>query len=79
MDLDQHAGSPQEPEAVPTWAKETTDLADERLGGTILFATDEWFARAESLLDPSPATFDINAYCEFSRPPLARSRSCSLS
>jgi allantoicase len=28
----------------------------------VLFATDEWFATAERLLDPNPATFDINAY-----------------
>ena len=30
----------------------------------MIFATDEWFAIADNLLNPSPPTFDPNAYCE---------------
>eukprot|EP00614_Pseudopedinella_elastica_P012313 CAMPEP_0172610276 /NCGR_PEP_ID=MMETSP1068-20121228/30102_1 /TAXON_ID=35684 /ORGANISM="Pseudopedinella elastica, Strain CCMP716" /LENGTH=445 /DNA_ID=CAMNT_0013413949 /DNA_START=68 /DNA_END=1405 /DNA_ORIENTATION=- len=62
MDLDHGAVGTYEPETPPDWALEGTNLANERLGTTVLFATDEWFARAESLLNPLPATFDPDAY-----------------
>lgn len=101
MEPDEKAGPAMEPEQTPLWALESTNLANERLGAKILFATDEvrisidevhllanrnaraclcvlmyscvclcalfpvtvkWFARAENLLNPSPATFDPNAY-----------------
>ena len=38
------------------------DLADRRLGGLVLSASDEWFAPKERLLDPEPPTFDPRAY-----------------
>eukprot|EP00965_Chrysotila_dentata_P071365 2358589-Pleurochrysis_carterae.AAC.2 len=41
-----------------------TDLADERLNAKILFATDEWFAPAQMLLQAAPPHFDPNAFCE---------------
>ena len=31
-----------------------TNLADERFGSSIIFATDEWFATAENLLKSEP-------------------------
>lgn len=40
-----------------------TDLADERLGGKILFATDEWFATADNMLKPSAPHFDPETFC----------------
>jgi allantoicase len=64
MDPDDKAGPAHEAEEAPTWALDSTNLADERLGSSVLFATDEWFARAECLLNPSPATYDHFAYCE---------------
>ncbi|SFC39702.1 allantoicase [Streptomyces aidingensis] len=38
------------------------DLADRRLGGTVLAAGDEYFAEREHLLTPGPARFDPDAY-----------------
>ena len=40
-----------------------TDLADERLGGRVLFATDEWFATADNMLKPHAPVFDPEAFC----------------
>ena len=34
------------------------DLADRRLGGMVLSASDEWFGPKEALLDPEPPVFD---------------------
>ncbi len=48
--------------SAPSFA-EKLNLADASLGSRVVFATDEWFARAENLLNPSPPTFDPNAYC----------------
>ena len=62
MELDAHAKGKYIPESPPDWALETTNLADARIGSKVLFATDEWFARAECLLNPAPATFDPDAY-----------------
>ncbi len=38
------------------------DLADRRLGGLVLTASDEWFAAKERLLDPEPPVFDADCY-----------------
>ena len=38
------------------------DLADRRLGGLVLAASDEWFASKEHLLDPGPPVFDPTRY-----------------
>lgn len=38
------------------------DLADRRLGGLVLAASDEWFAPKEHLLDPGPPLFDPARY-----------------
>jgi allantoicase len=43
---------------VTTWI----DLADRRLGGLVLAASDEWFAPKEHLLDPGPPVFDATRY-----------------
>jgi allantoicase len=60
---DEKAGTASfEPEQTPIWAKECTNLANERLGATVIFATDEWFAPAECLLNPGPPVFDPDAY-----------------
>ncbi|MBW3604466.1 MAG: allantoicase [Actinobacteria bacterium] len=41
-----------------TWV----DLADRRLGGLVLSASDEWFAPKEQLLEATPAVFDPDSY-----------------
>ena len=40
------------------------DLASERLGGTVLWANDEFFAPKEALLKPTPAEWREGAYTE---------------
>ena len=40
------------------------DLAGERLGGRVLFATDDFFAPKENLLKPGPAVFVPGKYTE---------------
>jgi hypothetical protein len=40
----------QTPEEAPTWALESTNLANERLGATVIFTTDEWFGESLFLL-----------------------------
>lgn len=42
---------------------ELVNLADDGLGATVLFATDEWFATADNLLKPTPPLFDPEAFC----------------
>lgn len=36
-------------------------------GGKILFATDDWFAEAERLLEDSAPSFDPEAYTEYGK------------
>jgi allantoicase len=48
--------------AVPP-TKESINLCSHTLGAKVLFATDDWFARAENLLLDGPPLFDPNAYC----------------
>jgi allantoicase len=38
------------------------DLASRALGGTVMWANDEFFAGAENLITPGPATHDTSAY-----------------
>ena len=40
------------------------NLCSASFGARVLFATDEWFAKADNLLKDSPAEFDEDAYCE---------------
>jgi allantoicase len=41
-----------------------TNMASAMNGAKVLFATDDWFATAETLLEDGPATFDPDAFCE---------------
>ena len=43
---------------------ELTDLSDVNLGTSVLFATDEWFATADNLIQPEPPRFDPDTFCE---------------
>ena len=38
------------------------DLASHRLGGGVVWANDEFFAAADSLVDPAPPTFQPNSF-----------------
>jgi allantoicase len=40
------------------------DLASERVGGSVVYANDEFFAPKERLLDPHPAVFDPDRYTD---------------
>eukprot|EP00526_Cylindrotheca_closterium_P013627 CAMPEP_0113641030 /NCGR_PEP_ID=MMETSP0017_2-20120614/21539_1 /TAXON_ID=2856 /ORGANISM="Cylindrotheca closterium" /LENGTH=534 /DNA_ID=CAMNT_0000552351 /DNA_START=251 /DNA_END=1855 /DNA_ORIENTATION=+ /assembly_acc=CAM_ASM_000147 len=40
------------------------NLCSASFGARVLFATDEWFAKADNLLKDSPPEFDEDAYCE---------------
>lgn len=44
-----------------------TDLASERVGGSVCFATDEWFSKADRLICDDPPTFDPNAYTAYGK------------
>jgi allantoicase len=46
------------------FADHFTNLASAMGGARVLFATDDWFAAAENLLQDGPPIFDIDAYCE---------------
>ncbi|MDT0305770.1 allantoicase [Streptomyces sp. DSM 44917] len=50
-----------EPEDVP-WAHRYPDLADRRLGGSVIAASDEFFAERENLINPGRAEFDPHAF-----------------
>ncbi|KAG7353021.1 allantoicase [Nitzschia inconspicua] len=41
-----------------------TNLASATNGARVFFATDDWFAAAENLLQDGPPIFDVDAYCE---------------
>src|SRR5262249_36641739 len=43
---------------------ELVDLASARLGGRALFATDDYFAPKENLLEPEPAVFKPHEYTD---------------
>jgi len=43
------------------------DLADARLGGTPLYATDDFFAAKENLTRPGPAVFDAHRYTDLGK------------
>ena len=50
----------------PYWS-ELTDVASSGIGGKILFATDDWFAGAESLVSPDPPVFDPNRFTDWGK------------
>jgi allantoicase len=43
------------------------NLADSRLGATVIHATDEFFAPAQRMLDPAPAAFIAGKYDEYGK------------
>jgi allantoicase len=47
---------------LPEWARRTVDLANPRIGAKAIYATDEFFAPLERLLDPAPAVFVPGKY-----------------
>jgi allantoicase len=53
-----------DPSALPAFARSSVNLADPRLGAKALFATDEFFAAKERMLDPAPAVFVPGKYDE---------------
>ena len=42
---------------LPTFAQNAINLASPRLGAKVIFATDEFFAPKERMLDDTPAVF----------------------
>lgn len=46
---------------------ELNNLASEKLGGKVLFATDDWFAAAENLLKESPAEWREGEFTEYGK------------
>lgn len=50
------------PVELPDWAKRSVNLADTRIGARGIFATDEFFAPLERMLNPDPAVFIVGKY-----------------
>lgn len=50
----------------PDWGT-LTDLASEAIGGTVVFATDEWFAPAKMFLSPNPPVFKEGLFTEYGK------------
>ena len=50
--------------SVPAFARSAVNLADPRLGAKAIFATDEFFAAKERMLDPASAVFIPGKYDE---------------
>jgi len=50
------------PAELPDWARRSVNLADPRIGARALYATDEFFAPLERMLDPEPAVFVPGKY-----------------
>src|SRR5262252_4150355 len=50
--------------SAPAFARNAVNLADPRLGAKAIFATDEFFAAKERMLDPAPAVFIPGKYDE---------------
>ncbi|ELT91657.1 hypothetical protein CAPTEDRAFT_219028 [Capitella teleta] len=46
---------------------ELNDLVSEKIGGKVIFATDDWFATAENLLKVSETSFDPDAFTEYGK------------
>jgi allantoicase len=51
-------------DTLPDFARRWTNLAQPRLGAAAIFATDEFFAAKERMLDPAPAVFIPGKYDE---------------
>lgn len=47
---------------LPDWARHSVNLADPRIGARALYATDEFFAPLERMLNPEPAVFVPGKY-----------------
>ena len=47
---------------LPDWARRSVNLADTRLGACAIFATDDFFAPLERMLNPEPAQFVPGKY-----------------
>ena len=50
------------PQTVPDFARLRVNLAEPRLGAVAIFATDDFFAPKERMLDPAPAVFIPGKY-----------------
>lgn len=46
------------------FADHYTNMASAMAGAKVIFATDDWFATADTLLNDGPAIFDPDAFCE---------------
>lgn len=55
---------PAKNEQTPTIFHGLQNMCSASLGARILFATDEWFASANNLLEDGPPIFDPDAFCE---------------
>ena len=44
--------------------RDALDLASERLGGSVLYATDDYFAEKENLLEPARAVWKEHEYTD---------------
>ena len=44
--------------------RELVDLASERLGGSVLYATDDFFAEKENLIKPAPPVWKEQEYTD---------------
>ncbi|XP_071793743.1 allantoicase-like [Asterias amurensis] len=53
-------------QSVPDFV-ELNDLISNRIGGKILFATDDWFAVAENLLNPEPAQWKEGEFTKYGK------------
>ncbi|RIX49634.1 MAG: allantoicase [Rhodocyclales bacterium GT-UBC] len=47
---------------LPAWARQSINLADPRIGAQAIFASDEFFAPLERMLNPEPAVFVPGKY-----------------
>lgn len=50
------------PADLPQWAKQSVDLASQRLGAKALYASDDFFADVSRMLNPEPAQFIPGKY-----------------
>ena len=52
---------------IPPFWGELADLVSPSLGGTVLFATDDWFAAAENIIQDSPPVFKPSKFTEWGK------------
>jgi len=53
--------------AAPDWANVLPDMACEDVGGKVLFATDEWFAPAQMLLQSAPPVWKEGEFTQYGK------------